>query len=77
MAARNSSQLRAFEIPTEEPKFAGFTNIGYPHGAHSRGRSSPRRSVMYSATGNPRSFASRFITSLSIATDDPSTPAPT
>ena len=31
----------------------------------------------YSTTGRPRSLARRFITSLSIETDDASTPAPT
>ena len=68
-------------MPTDEPKFAGFTKSGKP--------SSPRASsklisleeylltVMNRPMGMPASLSNRFMTSLSMPTAEPSTPAPT
>ena len=76
--ASSSARSCTFEIPTDDPRFAGFTNIGNgSRGTTSAVSSVPRDSVTYSTTGSPRSRQTRFIISLSMERDDASTPAPT
>ena len=72
--ASSSVQFFTFEMPTEEPRFAGLTNKGNGNVEWPRW---PRTTVKYSVTGRPRSASRRFVTSLSIDTADASTPAPT
>ena len=84
IAARRSSSDFAFEIPTLDPRFAGFTKTGnrssfvtraampFASAFHSR-----RSTTRYGPTGSVWAMNSVFITALSMPTADPSTPAPT
>ena len=76
-AASSSARLCAFEIPTDDPRLAGFTKIG-------NGRVRATASASISSAPSPcirlpaaRSRQMRFIASLSIDSDDASTLAPT
>ena len=75
---------RAFEIPTDDPRFAGFTNTGYFSllstsfwtffGALSQ---SLRSTVTCFTMGSPAALNNDFMTSLSMPAAEPRTPAPT
>ena len=71
--ARSSSCT--FEMPTDEPRRAGFTNTGYVEAGASS--ASPSRSVTLRATGIPRSRSTALKRSLSMHSADAATPAPT
>jgi len=68
--------------PNRGAQIAGLTKTGTtaarlrPARLHGRAKRAWRR-VMYGKIGRPACSRSRFITSLSIATAEPSTPAPT
>ena len=83
-AGRNSLRLCALEMPTDEPRLAGFTKTGYLSAASTcamafRGARShsARSSVTCLTMGNLAWAKSRFITSLSMPAAEPSTPEPT
>ena len=73
-AASSSLSALTFEIPTEEPMLAGLTKTGYPNGFVT---GSPSRSATWRATGIPAPRMSVLKTSLSMHTDEASTPGPT
>ena len=84
MAGPSSFRSCAFEIPTDDPRFAGFTKTGYFSllstsfstflGLHSN---RPRSTVTCFTMGNPAARNKDFIMSLSMPAEEPSTPAPT
>ena len=71
-------------MPTDEPRFAGFTNTGYfsepsisLRAFFGCSRHMLRKTVTCFTIGKPASRKRRFIMSLSMPADEPSTPAPT
>ena len=78
---RSSARSCAFETPTDEPRFAGFTKHGYPSSASTRSANAtpswPSRNDADAATRKPHAANARFIITLSIPTAEPTTPAPT
>ena len=83
MAASSWSAVRTFEMPTLEPRLAGFTNSGRPS-ASARWRTdagSCRQSKAVQAhqrvCGSPWASNTCFISTLSIPTADAATPGPT
>ena len=84
MAAPSSSRSLTFEIPTEEPRFAGLTKTGYFNSDSicfltffASASHRLRNTVTCFTMGSPAAEKSRFITSLSIPAAEPRTPAPT
>ena len=78
----SSARSLAFETPTDEPMFAGFTKHGYPSvrstsSARARRRPAPSRNEIQAARVSPAAVNARFIITLSIATAEPATPDPT
>ena len=84
MAAGSSARLWTLEMPTLEPRLAGFTKSGYSS-AFSIWRvqrlgsafHSARVRARYGVCGRPAAAKSFFITSLSMPAAEPSTPEPT
>ena len=68
----SSASDHAREIPTDEPSRAGLTKAG---GARVTG--APSRTATYSTWGMPCAVIRSLKTDLSMATAEPSTPAPT
>ena len=68
-------------MPTDEPRFAGFTKSGRPSWSRASSKSIGFDEYLLAAinraTGMPASLSNRFITSLSMPMAEPSTPAPT
>ena len=84
MAAASSLRSRTLLMPTDDPRLAGFTNTGYCSFSsiilvHLRGFAfhSPRSSVTCFTMGKPAIANIFFMASLSMPTDEPSTPDPT
>ena len=73
-AAAKSASRRTTLIPTLEPSRAGLTTHGKPKGQRA---SSPARTVRLRATGTPLSRMTDLNRSLSIASAEAVTPAPT
>ena len=84
MAGPSSLRSCAFEIPTDDPRFAGFTKTGYFSllstsfctffGSRSNWL---RNTVTCFTMGNPAARNKDFMMSLSMPAEEPSTPAPT
>jgi len=71
---RSSLSSCAFEIPTDDPSRAGLTKTGKPNGLSA---ASPVRNVKLRVTGTPWSRITDLKRSLSMASEDAATPAPT
>ena len=84
MAGPSSLRLCALLMPTDDPRFAGFTNRGY-FSLLSTSFSTffgsffhaPRRMVTCFTMGIPAAMNNDFIMSLSMPAAEPRTPAPT
>ena len=88
MAGPSSLRSCAFEIPTDDPRFAGFTKTGYfsllsTSFCNFFGASFDmpsnwlRKTVTCFTMGNPAARNNDFMMSLSMPAEEPSTPAPT
>ena len=83
IAGTSSAGVLTLEMPTLEPRLAGFTNTGKPSAAMPA--RTPSRLRVHSArtnarawtTGNPAAANNTFITALSMPAADASTPGPT
>ena len=75
----SSSQVFAFEMPTDDPRFAGLTNTGNgKFAAHIfRVENAPRARTMYSTTGRPRSATGASSLLYPSRPPTPARPAPT
>ena len=83
MAPSRSSGADTFEMPTEEPALAGFTNTGYPRPATRLRTSSGSLShcadvtTVHGPVGRPAPASIAFMWPLSMAADEAKTPDPT
>jgi hypothetical protein len=82
-AAVSSTSETTFAIPTEEPSRAGLTKTGMPSTPSSRRTASgsacqrASRTPAYATWGTPAAASTSLKTTLSMHSDEASTPAPT